>query len=350
MSRKFLWMVIITCAGLLFGCREWTIPRWTEIAIPETTLQPTSTITLTIEDGIGPLSVAREKAAVAWSIDGINYQIGTFDINQHSIRPSGLLISPVSGDQQSSRDLIWSPTGKRLLYLRDDLYPWPNWIAYVTTNAFIFSADNPRDAQRMGEGRYAQCGWSPDGQYVFCNAYCGPSSGGGGDIVDIYDAATRSKICEYGYVGCSGIARCPPLQLTTGEIWNLPDVRKFETPTAAISEDAQAAIVQLCQRTDPPKTNLDVTVFECSDASRASAHFVAIRLNQGLFVADLEQWQIWKVGNKPSYHSWNWSADGRYLAWIEEGQVRVFDTATHTTTIYIAPDAQMLNIAWPPLR
>ncbi len=348
--RRSFYLLILVCAWLLSACKELALPSWAEMSIPKTGLQPTSTITLTIEDGIGPLSVGREKAAVVWSADGINYQIGTFDISQRSIRPSGLSISPISDDQQFSRDLIWSPTGKQLLYLRDDLFPLGKWINYETTNGFIFSADDPRDVQGMGGGQHAQCGWSPDGQYVFCNAYCGPSSGGGGDVVDIYDATTRSKVCEYGYVGCSGIARCPSLRLIDGEIWNLPDVRKFESSTAAISEDAQTAITQLCQRSAPAKTNLDVTAFECSGTSRASARFVVIRLNQGLFVTDLERRQLWKIGNKPYYHSWNWSANGRYLAWIEEGQIRVFDTDTRTVTAFTAPDAQVLNVVWSPLK
>lgn len=102
-------------------------------------------------------------------------------------------------------------------------------------------------------------------------------------------------------------------------------------------------IAQLCEHLGNP--------YECSGIPSPSKRFVIIGYEgDKLLFLDTAQKGIWRLSDSDKAQNHSWSVDERYFSWIEEGQVRVFDTNRHVVTAYAIPGAAILNAVWSPAQ
>jgi hypothetical protein len=116
-------------------------------------------------------------------------------------------------------------------------------------------------------------------------------------------------------------------------------------PTEAIQSTMQAALTQFCY---PPQSTP-----QCFTSASSDGYFTTYGLwldGPGHYdvILDKEQNRAWKIGKGTQF--WSWSVDSRYFSWLDDNQMRLFDTADHTVTTYILPDMKILNVTWSPLE
>jgi hypothetical protein len=145
---------------------------------------------------------------------------------------------------------------------------------------------------------------------------------------------------------------CKPLLLTTGKLWNpvTSDPYLYKStmtlePTETIHSAMQIALTQFCW---PPES-----VSRCITSASPNGRFITygLWLNAPVrndVILDKEQSQVWKIGGGTQF--WSWTADSRYFSWVENEQMRLFDTVDRTVTAYTVPDAKILNVTWSPLK
>jgi hypothetical protein len=311
----------------------------TEILDPKTILKPTSIITFTTSE-ITETLPTRNRAVLVWSVEGKRERyLGIVDFSEavlYQLRPTIKYYDPAS-----LPGITWSPSGTQFMY-RSLSVEYDFGIS-------VFNVDDSTEAHFISLGAPAAfCEWAPlDGRYLVCFDYCShePYSR------TIFDARQWRTICrDFGSFACglSGSETCPSLSLADGTMWVTSEKRPefVHPPTLAPTQDSadrkvNALVTKFCRNSE--------RVGGCQQSTiNPNKRFVAVVSNHNLFVLGEEQDNVWYLSNEVNQSSW--SADSRHLAWIENDQVRLFDTITHTITAYKVPDAQMLNIAWSPLQ
>ena len=346
MSQKHLGIVIILiCLQLLSGCGKSVIPApiptpsFVQIPIPKTPLKPKSIIRLTVTDVTGTIST-RNQVAVTWrdkssSSQDTDFYVGLLDIVDNKLRQS----KPSIHFRYYSPSIVWSPDGTRLL-LREDFNLTPYDI-------LVFQIDGTKEPHYLfrGECCGVDCDWSPDGRYIVCNRPL--AAHGQPPNWEVQDTTTWQIICP----ATPWHTPCPPLRLADGRWWHMGFWRTYTSespePTeppqkqSIVSEVVPDAADQICEE--------HFKSTGCMRFANSTKNWVAILSKPGLYVLDIERRQVLKIAETDSIVL-NWSVDGRYLAWLEDGQVRVFDTANRAVTAYTVPGIVMLRISWSPLQ
>lgn len=197
------------------------------------------------------------------------------------------------------------------------------------------------------------CDWSPyDGRYIACTIGCEHQ----GAITVVHDTTNWKVVCKsyYRATACSSPAatetQCSTLLLSNEKYWDPVSKVIMPPPTKVPSSNQTATdsslsevIVQLCEHLGNP--------YGCSGIPSPSNRFVIIGYEgDKLLFLDAAQKRIWRLSDSDKSQNHSWSIDERYFSWIEDGQVRVFDTNRHAVTAYAIPDATILNAAWSPAQ
>ncbi len=360
MIRGFSCAILLLCAWLLSGCEKFAIvpvnstptPAFSTIPIPERTLEPESIVNLTIADITGTIAT-QNQVAVIWThaisdvVSSKPRYMGLLDITASRLLRLNAVID--AGGWMSGQWIKWSPDGTKLMYL-------PPWI-WESDSIQIFQIDNSYKPHSLyaPPATYAgiNCDWSPyDGRYITCAIRCQHQ----GSITVVHDTTNWKVVCKgyYRATACSSPSttetQCSTLLLSNGKYWD--PVNKVVTPSPTKVSDSNRAdtdhslskaIVQLCERLGNPS--------RCSGIPSPSERFVIIEYDgDKLLLVDAAQKGIWRLSDSDNSQNHSWSTDERYFSWIEEGQVRVFDTNRHVVTAYAIPDATALNAAWSPAQ
>ncbi len=248
---------------------------------------------------------------------------------------------------KESGSVVWSPIGRAFIYEQHRL---DNIGIHYAHDLFGISVDNTGDGKMLNEDvvYFKGCTWSPDGSYIGCS-YNLPRATSGWCVM-VYDARSWKWLCGVGQ-RCYDISDsyCGALSLGNGKLWYPaeldPAKMPIPEPTEVIHSTLQAKLTQFCQ---PPES-----LSRCPTSASPDDHFVTygLRLDRPVHndvILDKGQNRVWKIGVDTQF--WSWSADSRYFSWIDNDQMRLFDTVDHTVTTYILPGAKILNVAWSPLK
>jgi WD40 repeat protein len=291
--------IAIICSSLLSACKELAIPSFAEIPIPKTIAKSKSTITLTVTDITDTVPFTERQIAVVWATNAGRY-IGTLDMDAQLIRQLKVSLP----EDYFSEGLLWSPDGSTLIYQQTSLDHGFDVIAiHADASGYIHTIDNFHYPP--------SCTWSPDGQYLTCSSIM--CHGCPRDLY-VYDSTSWEAI-HYGYE--SGMSGRDP----------------------SLLQETKKVAQEFCSRY---KDNAQ----DCAGDVDSSEHFVLVWAKDKLLIVDVDKRQVVRIGTRPDDLSW--SADKSQLAWIENGEIRVFDAATHAVTTFTLPDAKFLNVAWHP--
>lgn len=322
-------------------------PTPPDLPVPYTTVKPTSVVTLTVTDITGTIST-RGKAAVVWLADGVRH-FGILDFEKASV--SQLPFS-LEDNYKQSGFVKWSPTGTAFIYEQHNV----DYIGIqYDSDIFGVPIDTSHNGARLDENihYFNGCTWSPDGQYVSC-AFSASHASGGGWCAKIYDSSMWKATCAAGMVISCNIYHldyCRALPLRSGKLWdpsmsNPDKMSPTLRPTEMIHGAIQVALTQFCWPSE--------SMSPCLTSTSPNGRFLTYRFWPShwsapkVVILDKEQSQVWKVGDSTKF--WSWSLDNRYFSWIEDDQVRLFDTINHTVTTYVISGAKMLNVTWSPVK
>ncbi len=322
MLPKIMWLaIVIICSSLLSACKELAIPSFAEIPIPKTILQPKSAVTLKTVDIIGTVPANNRQIAVVWSTNAGRY-MGVLDIDTNLIQKFKVSLS----SDYFSEGLLWSPNGDTLIYQQTSLDHGFDILA--------LRPDAPEYIHAIDNFHYPpSCTWSLDGRYLACSKVM---CHGCNEDLDVYDSTNWESVCYTYLVPWDN--PCKSLRLNTGEPWNT-QYSELSREKTRISQEDQEVAEEFCRRYKDDAQ-------ECWRDTGSNERFVFIEAEGKWVIVDVDKRHVVRIGAHPEDLSW--STDKRYLAWIENGELRVFDTATHAVTNFTLPDAKFLNVAWHP--
>jgi hypothetical protein len=315
--------IAIICSSLLSACKELAIPSFAEIPIPERIIEPKSTITLTAANITDTVPSNSRQLAIVWST-GAGYYVGVLDTDANLIRQFKVSLSSAF----FSEGLLWSPDGNTLIYQQTSLDHGFDILAlHPDAPDYIHTIDNFHYPP--------SCTWSPDGRYLACSKVM---CHGCNEDLDVYESTNWESVC---YTYLDFVYRddlCRSLKLNNGEPWNT-QYSELLREKMRVSQKAQEIAKEFCRRYKDDAQG-------CWRETGSNDRFVFVGAEGKWVIVDVDKRQAVRIETRPDDLSW--SVDKSHLAWTENGELRVFDTATYAVTLVTLPDAKFLNVSWHP--